>query len=119
MKLIPIQLANGVYNVPYPTAGNDSPLASYHEALLELYFGKDWKNIINLACDNWSCGTKDCICNKDGKCDCHNYTEPDVKDSEPCCSTCDNLNSDGKGPVCGDCKILYPEKTESKWQRTF
>ena len=26
--------------------------------------------------DNWRCGTTDCVCNKNGVCDCHNYTQP-------------------------------------------
>ena len=29
-----------------------------------------------LKADNWRCGTKDCVCNESGVCDCHNYTQP-------------------------------------------
>ena len=29
-----------------------------------------------LKADNWRCGTKDCVCNVSGVCDCHNYTQP-------------------------------------------
>jgi len=24
----------------------------------------------------WRCGTSDCVCNVNGACDCHNFTEP-------------------------------------------
>jgi hypothetical protein len=29
-----------------------------------------------ILSDAWNCGTKDCVCNVKGKCDCHNYTAP-------------------------------------------
>jgi hypothetical protein len=31
---------------------------------------------------SWQCGTLDCICNVNGICDCHNYTEPKSTEQE-------------------------------------
>jgi len=34
------------------------------------------------------------------------------------CNNCDNVEADELGPVCGECNVLNPEKSVSKWQST-